>query len=663
MTDATVEDFRYSGLSTTNLRIGFIMTQQRAAEGEWGAQAALGALPFCAQFGECRSTMARFGDLLSEAIHRIRLCENNKPISVIHDELGYALGRSGGTAIAYWRKGRPPNVADLERLARELMRRSDLDGAWLMRFLRAANYPFPDSLVHELRPPAVASGDHDAQPNFAGATHLAFHAGHAEIVGRDEEQRILLALLHAPHGAPIVAIDGAGGMGKTALAYAVAATCARRKTFDVVVWVGANTGEADDVDALTLQRILRLLGRHLAPADFAQLPQTELNARLYALLRTRRVLIVLDSLEAAGDAQESIVQGLRPFLGVSRALVTSRRRFMGDVYALHLTGLDAEYSRRLIHQQAHLRGLPSLANAPDGDLQQIVAAAGGSPLAIKLIVGQLGFLPLEFVLARLRDNGLLVHQSRDDEYVHMYTNLFLPTWSQLSAAGQWLLVTLSLFVPGVGGALDAVSAISELASHHLYAALNELWRVSLLEVGPTQHDSLHDKRYYLHTLTRNFVQLAVDAAPDGVLRAERTRAGLDFINYYLTYATAHAHNQAALTSELDNLTTTLRMVHDMGQPDLLLLTAQAICPHLLQHGRHVEAIAHLVRAEAAARHEAAMQPLGAILFQLGVALHNYGRPEEAHARLDEALAIARRVGDQPLCCDILQALCESRGSA
>lgn len=42
--------------------------------------------------------MERFADLLGEAIHRIRWCENNKPISIIQDELGYALGRSGGTS-------------------------------------------------------------------------------------------------------------------------------------------------------------------------------------------------------------------------------------------------------------------------------------------------------------------------------------------------------------------------------------------------------------------------------------------------------------------------------------------------------------------------------------------------------------------------------------
>ncbi len=39
-----------------------------------------------------------FAQLLSEGIHRVRLCES-KAIQIVQDKLGYALGREGGSAL------------------------------------------------------------------------------------------------------------------------------------------------------------------------------------------------------------------------------------------------------------------------------------------------------------------------------------------------------------------------------------------------------------------------------------------------------------------------------------------------------------------------------------------------------------------------------------
>jgi hypothetical protein len=589
--------------------------------------------------------MAQFADLLSEAVHRIRLCEYNKPISVIHDELGYALGRQGGTAIAYWRKGHVPKPADLEKLARELIRRSDLDRAWLQRFLQAAHYPYPENLLAALFPTEMDVHSIAMHTPPAPVSNLPFRAPHFQLIGRDSEQQELLARLADPSGPPILAVDGAGGMGKSALLYQVAVECRKRKLFEFIIWVEASAGAPGEVDALTLKRILLLVGRQLALADFADLQEDKLVEQLQMRLHTHRVLILLDSLEIAGEPQEGILAGLQPLLGISRVLVASRRRIIGDAFTIHLRGLDMTYYRQFVRQEARLRGLPLIDEAPEEELEQIYTATGGSPLAIKLVVGQLGFLPLEFVLDRLHDVTVLAEKNRRDEYTAMYSDLFLPTWSQLSEDAQRLLVAMSLFVPGLGGGLDAIRAVSELAARELFSALNELWRMSLLEVAEAERGSLRDKRYYLHTLTRNFVNLAINADDNRALQEERMRAALDFINYFISYATTHAHNSLLLTRELDNLTTSLRMVHELAQPDLLVIGAQVICPQLLEHGRSAEAIVHLERAETAARYEAAQRPLASILLQLGRALQKCGRTTEADQRLAEAHTLAPMLSD------------------
>ena len=94
-----------------------------------------------------------FGHLLTEAIYKIEFRES-KSVQIVQDELGYALGRdTGGSAIEYWRKGNiPSRQSDIEGLAREIIRRSDFDCAWLENFLKSSGYTQITELCDELFP-------------------------------------------------------------------------------------------------------------------------------------------------------------------------------------------------------------------------------------------------------------------------------------------------------------------------------------------------------------------------------------------------------------------------------------------------------------------------------------------------------------------------------
>lgn len=101
----------------------------------------------------------KFAQLLTEAVYRIRILEARtikKTIRIVEDELGYALGREGSSCIEYWRKGNiPATMDDVEKLARELVKRGGLDREGLEQFLASAGYPQPTSLCDELFPLAV----------------------------------------------------------------------------------------------------------------------------------------------------------------------------------------------------------------------------------------------------------------------------------------------------------------------------------------------------------------------------------------------------------------------------------------------------------------------------------------------------------------------------
>jgi hypothetical protein len=98
----------------------------------------------------------KFGQLLSEAVYQIRRREASaikKTLRLVQDELGYAVGREGGSAIEYWRKGNIPAKAEqVAELARELVRRGGLDRTGLAQFLASAGYSNAVSLAEELFP-------------------------------------------------------------------------------------------------------------------------------------------------------------------------------------------------------------------------------------------------------------------------------------------------------------------------------------------------------------------------------------------------------------------------------------------------------------------------------------------------------------------------------
>lgn len=94
----------------------------------------------------------RFAELLTLAINIIKAKEN-KNIGVIQDEIGYVLGRDGGSAIDYWRRGHiPTSDKDVEILARELARRGGFDHQQTVQFLRSANYPDPKGKAKKFFP-------------------------------------------------------------------------------------------------------------------------------------------------------------------------------------------------------------------------------------------------------------------------------------------------------------------------------------------------------------------------------------------------------------------------------------------------------------------------------------------------------------------------------
>jgi hypothetical protein len=147
-----------------------------------------------------------FARVLTKAVYRIAT-EEQKRIRVVHDELGYALGReeTAGSAIEYWRKGYiPANPGDVEQLARELYWRGGLpDRRALDDFLRYTDYPQRTAFCDEVLAAGAAGGmsGSPAAPPSAWASSNPAHAlitltieGNLPEFTPDQRERLITAI-------------------------------------------------------------------------------------------------------------------------------------------------------------------------------------------------------------------------------------------------------------------------------------------------------------------------------------------------------------------------------------------------------------------------------------------------------------------------------------
>ncbi|MGB0386290.1 MAG: NB-ARC domain-containing protein [Ardenticatenaceae bacterium] len=196
-----------------------------------------------------------------------------------------------------------------------------------------------------------------------------------QLRGREERIKQIIEGLRDTDGPSIVGIDGMGGIGKTALAYEVTERCFEEDYFEAAVWISASRGPSTSSGtvasweqasgALTFESILDTIGQQLGVPDIAKFKLAQKKARVQALLAKVGTLVVLDNLETAYEPQNEIARQLQPLLASSRskALLTSRYRFRGDLYVIHLSGLHESSVLPLIQQIAEEKGIHHVATA------------------------------------------------------------------------------------------------------------------------------------------------------------------------------------------------------------------------------------------------------------------------------------------------------------
>jgi hypothetical protein len=322
---------------------------------------------------------------------------------------------------------------------------------------------------------------------------------YGKFIGREDDLNRLVAELQREQG-PVLAIYGMGGIGKTTLAQEVIEQV-KQRMFDGIVWISAKEtfflGQQTQqvaAPALDLDSVLGDIARQTRQFEMAAQPFEQRRQALEVYLKQRRVLVVLDNLETVENST-ALVADLHRMIGGSRLLLTSRHDIdYTAAQGYRLRGLDETAGIAFLKQVALELNVEAIQHAPITKLLELHEKTGGAPLAMRLVVGQLGTQTLDTVLEQLQTADM------DTANYEFYSFIYHQSWARLDEPAREVLITMAAFAPNEGGPVAAIQQVADVGDH-FGRAIGQLARMSLVEKG----GSLGDERYALHPLTWNFV--------------------------------------------------------------------------------------------------------------------------------------------------------------
>jgi predicted ATPase len=219
------------------------------------------------------------------------------------------------------------------------------------------------------------------------------------LVGRDRE---ISEVAESIASVPLTTVTGPGGVGKTALALAVAAASSECFPDGVfVVWL-ASLRSADHIAGEVAAQVgMQRSGGHSNEEALAR------------WLADRDVLLVLDNCEHVVSAVAELVEDLTASLPRLRVLATSREPlWVVDEMNYRLAPLPEADAVRLFQQRAGARAQGSLDGDRAGELvSEICRRVDGLPLAIELAAARVVGLDLQDISRHLDDLFDLVPQA------------------------------------------------------------------------------------------------------------------------------------------------------------------------------------------------------------------------------------------------------------
>jgi len=335
----------------------------------------------------------------------------------------------------------------------------------------------PASLAVSLPPDILVDGEE--KTTYLHNLPPSDYAPDGGFIGRTQDLKKLGRLVRGDLDR-VITVNGAGGVGKTALVHRFCHSLLQQadNPFSAIVWASAKeerltlTGIEPIEPSIrnygsVLNRILEVYGwRELLDRPLAE---KEEYTRLILSDSDGGILLVVDNLETIED--ERILQFIKDVPRPNKVLITSRKG-LGEVERRHtLGGMSAGDAIALMRAVAREKGADSLAKLPDDTLEAYAERMSMYPLAIKWVVGQ---------IALGRDiEGLLQQlvQTTSDVARFCFDHIFERCLTKQAKAVLSALASTDRAI--TRGVLDHVT---ELGSATLDDALQELTLASLVVI-------------------------------------------------------------------------------------------------------------------------------------------------------------------------------------
>jgi predicted ATPase/class 3 adenylate cyclase len=357
--------------------------------------------------------------------------------------------------------------------------------------------------LYQLQSPEL---DQDFPPVRARRREVDLPVPATSLIGRDHDIDAVVAVFD--QGARLVTLTGAGGIGKSRLAAAVAGRLAARFPDGV--------GYVDLSNETDPDRVTKTIAEQLGVAGDPSHPALEALIDHYAALEA---LLVLDGFErvaeAAIDVSELVVKC--PDLQI---LVTSRAALrLGAereirVDPLQVPSSEADFAaisdypavQLFIERARAVRPDLELSSSNASVIRDLVVRMEGYPLSIELAAARARLLPPEAILASLGDVLDLASTSPDLPTRQQSLRATIE-WSHglLSEPDQALLRRLSVFVDG--WTLEAAEAVAGGDAPDVFLGLETLAAQSMITVDP-------EGRMSMGTAMREFAAEILAAAGD-----------------------------------------------------------------------------------------------------------------------------------------------------
>ncbi|MEI9951666.1 MAG: NB-ARC domain-containing protein [Pseudomonadota bacterium] len=419
------------------------------------------------------------------------------------------------------------------------------------------------------------------------------------LVGRDSEIR---DVSESVSSAPVTTLLGPGGVGKTALAIAVAAACAQDFPGGMtVVWLGS-LRSADLVSA----EVATQLG---LPRSGGQSYEDALSS----WLTERDVLLVIDNCEHVVSAVADLVSALTARLPRLRVLATSRKPLWIDgevtyrLAPLSVVGPDASLEEvaassavQLFRERAGSRALGALDTERACRLfGEICRRVDGLPLAIELAAARVAGLDPEDIASHLDDLFTLLPQPARRADGAQRSLRATVEWSDalLTEEERRLLHRMGVFAGGFDlGAIKEVCALdSQTAARVADLTARLVEKSLLLKLGDAGRYQL------LETIRQHAVEQLVAA---GAIDAVRERHARYYLGVALKACTGlmteyELPHLAVLERIDDNLRVALARLLQI-EPLAALSLSASLLPFWWLRGRLREGLGWVEQALAAA---------------------------------------------------------------